>query len=498
MPRRAYLIFPVAIFVFLVALLSLVSLVRAESVLWNDTYTVMLGDRADGPGWVPWVTGGWWNQHIDPWVYSWVINPNVSVQYHIQVLDLDRGVPISCGASVAKGTHLKLEFVPHKYDDLYWFASGAVFDSPYGDWITGAEKPAADMCSDLAQKDFVANYTTEAGGNLRGGNYVLPGSIYTSFSVNAPVKTITSLSGLDCTASADGSQDCAANSIGTRQPAFNFAPTYAKFYSRTNTSSQGCLTSNRAARAMVGTNEYDLATYWANEDYVVNVPAQQLSCPITVTGPVGNPPAAPQLSSAACTVGTPQNISMSSTDPDGDQLRYGVDWDANGSIDQWVPASGNVSSGTTQTASRTYAIAGAKTVKVLAQDKNGNSSSWASISFSCAASATVGINENDNSGANSEGSGTIQLLPDLDLRVIPSLVRSGNTTKVNWSASNVSSCNVSAPNGDTWTALQSPLGGNISKPITGETTYTLSCIAPDGTTLTKSATVRILPTFQEI
>jgi hypothetical protein len=38
---------------------------------------------------------------------------------------------------------------------------------------------------------------------------------------------------------------------------------------------------------------------------------------------------------------------------------------------------------------------------------------------------------------------------------------------------------------------------NTSKPITGETTYTLSCITLDGTPLTKQATVRIIPTFQE-
>jgi len=44
----------------------------------------------------------------------------------------------------------------------------------------------------------------------------------------------------------------------------------------------------------------------------------------------------------------------------------------------------------------------------------------------------------------------------------------------------------------------SALGGNISKPVTGETTYTLSCLALDGRTLTKSATVKIIPTFQEI
>jgi hypothetical protein len=46
--------------------------------------------------------------------------------------------------------------------------------------------------------------------------------------------------------------------------------------------------------------------------------------------------------------------------------------------------------------------------------------------------------------------------------------------------------------------LQSIIGGNISKPITGETTYTLSCLTLDGTTVTKSAAVHILPTFQKL
>jgi hypothetical protein len=61
----------------------------------------------------------------------------------------------------------------------------------------------------------------------------------------------------------------------------------------------------------------------------------------------------------------------------------------------------------------------------------------------------------------------------------------------------VKSCTVSAQNGDAWSALQSAIGRNISKPITGETTYTLSCVTLDGSTLRKSATVRIIPTFQE-
>lgn len=78
------------------------------------------------------------------------------------------------------------------------------------------------------------------------------------------------------------------------------------------------------------------------------------------------------------------------------------------------------------------------------------------------------------------------------------LRRRDNTTKVNWSASNVTSCRVSAQNGDAWTGISSPVGGNISKPITAATIYTLKCIDLQNRTLTKTATVRILPTFQEL
>jgi hypothetical protein len=85
----------------------------------------------------------------------------------------------------------------------------------------------------------------------------------------------------------------------------------------------------------------------------------------------------------------------------------------------------------------------------------------------------------------------------LDLRVVPSLVRGGNTTKVNWSAQNVESCTVSGENGDSWNGVQSPVGGETSSPITTQTTYTLSCIDVDGATLTKQATVRIIPSWRE-
>jgi hypothetical protein len=69
--------------------------------------------------------------------------------------------------------------------------------------------------------------------------------------------------------------------------------------------------------------------------------------------------------------------------------------------------------------------------------------------------------------------------------------------KTNRSASNVQSCKVSAQNGDAWNAIQSIIGGETSSPIKTATTYTLTCIDLQGATQTKTATVQILPTFQE-
>jgi hypothetical protein len=237
---------------------------------------------------------------------------------------------------------------------------------------------------------------------------------------------------------------------------------------------------------------------YSTSPYNVVVKAKIISCPITITD-AGEPPSAPTVAAAgaACIVGQPHALTMTATDPDGDNIRYGIDWDANGTLDQFVPADGYVPSGTSQTASRTYSITGAKTVKVLVQDENGLTSNWATVSFDCAGSTTAGLNEAD---ATDDGGDLTFLtpVPNLDLRVIPSLLRSGKTTKVNWSATGVSSCTVAGQNGDAWSGLLSAIGGNISKPITGETIYTLSCIDLSGTTQTKSATVRIIPAFQEI
>ena len=57
---------------------------------------------------------------------------------------------------------------------------------------------------------------------------------------------------------------------------------------------------------------------------------------------------------------------------------------------------------------------------------------------------------------------------------------------------------MTAANGDLWSTLVLVLGGESSLPITTKTTYTLKCLDLQSRTLTKTATVTILPTFQEI
>jgi hypothetical protein len=335
---------------------------------------------------------------------------------------------------------------------------------------------------------------------------------------------------------------CVFSSTGAIDAQFTFDTTSGKFYPgyhfvggdweddrRSSSAGNACAPTSRTySGAMRRTaRENQTSQHDSAGVFTMSVPVQTIAHVLTIEplAPEGHAPAPPSLTSGgACVVGSPHAITFTTTDPDGDSLRYGIDWDADGSVNEWVPPSGYVASGASQSSSRTYSMAGEKTIKVMAEDEGGLTSDWATLTFTCAetpppASQCSDNADNDNDGLvdslDSDCSATAGLSefptgqppagppaappsPILDLRVIPSLVRSGNTTKVNWSAQNVQSCTVTAPNGDTWSGLQSAIGGETSSPITAETRYTLSCTDLNGTTHTKTATVRIIPTFQEL
>jgi hypothetical protein len=78
--------------------------------------------------------------------------------------------------------------------------------------------------------------------------------------------------------------------------------------------------------------------------------------------------------------------------------------------------------------------------------------------------------------------------------VSPSIVQKGESATVAWSAVNVSSCSISGTNGDSWTGIN---GSQPSSPILGQTIYTLNCVGEDGNPVSGTATVNIVPNFNE-
>ncbi len=94
--------------------------------------------------------------------------------------------------------------------------------------------------------------------------------------------------------------------------------------------------------------------------------------------------------------------------------------------------------------------------------------------------------------------------PSGSIRAVPQLVRSGDMTDVSWSAANVNPglCHITGSNGDgtgtnatgVWVGAS---GSQVSSKITGQTIFTLVCTGLDSSTLTQSATVNIIPIFQE-
>ena len=99
------------------------------------------------------------------------------------------------------------------------------------------------------------------------------------------------------------------------------------------------------------------------------------SLSVTITGPVpvNDPPAAPSVPSGSTSgsSGTSYSYSTKATDPDGDQVKYTFDWG-----DGTTSTTSLVSSGTAASASHSWNAAGTYSVKVMATDSKGATSTW--------------------------------------------------------------------------------------------------------------------------
>ena len=81
--------------------------------------------------------------------------------------------------------------------------------------------------------------------------------------------------------------------------------------------------------------------------------------------------------------------------------------------------------------------------------------------------------------------------PRVDIWAVPESVSLGLRASIFWSTKNVDSCTVSSSGGNFNESKLS--GGAATVPLTNDTTFTISCTAPDGKTLSDEVTVTISP-----
>jgi hypothetical protein len=120
-------------------------------------------------------------------------------------------------------------------------------------------------------------------------------------------------------------------------------------------------------------NAFDMATaqYPTIAPAVVFLGDQNLIVPL--------PPATPNKPSGSTSgkIGTTYSYSTSTTDLNGDKVKYGWDWNGDNIVDQWDDNNGNYYiSGTTITTSYTWNEEGTYNIKVKAKDQYGKESGW--------------------------------------------------------------------------------------------------------------------------
>lgn len=372
--------------------------------------------------------------------------PNVTVSYEATITNADTGAVISDGATVPVGTRIKIGPKPHESSDIYWFATGYMSNTPYGDWGTAVPNVS---CQAKDLMDTVAMF----GYNL---------AVYVPAVVAPPTKSISQSSNLSCGAVAgDGSKICTITAAGAVTAAVSYGATTGTWYSNYKRSDLGvCRTSGTGATSGPSSRA---GAYGGTP--TIDVPTKSISFAFNAVQP-NAPPAVPTLTCPSTgLVGQSLSFTARAADPEGDQVRYGLNWTGATTVTQWAPASGTVPSNSVQTVTKSWATAGTYQLRGLAQDDNGANSAWAT---GCSVTIT-------------------NPLPTALLTATPTSVVSGGASTLQWSSTNATSCSINQGVG-----AVTPVGtGTRVVYPTVNTTYTLTCTGPGGTA-TDTAVVTVL------
>lgn len=469
---------------------------------------------------------------------------NIQVRYTATVTNTTTGQNITDGGNVSVGDTLQINMAPFNNGDIIWYPrdNSGVGYVPYASMEprTGFFLPDAGVPSvscDASQRAYM--YTSGgicighafygSGGGDGGGTCFGGGGtyyIYTPVSVNPPSISYTHSGSAGLSCNADGSS-CTVQSAGSI--------------------SFGAVTSSTFGKINSYRDQYGCFPYYSDASYA-DGPAQQFlidgqSISFSLTA-VGNNTAPQNITVNGPTSGNPNtsySFNLTATDPEGDTLRYGIDWNNDGAIDQWVPGSGYVASGTTQTASYTWTTPGTYTFQVLAQDSKGGQSGWVShtivianpappvdptcqsvqwdidswvrftptggevpqcnnyniadklcsqIGVANGACTLKDVNYVENTGARCEVTATAcpntvtPPAPTINFTINgstgPLTVTQGSPLNLNWDTTGATSCMAWGASWATGTAI--PLTGSTSFPANQSDTYIIQCTGPGGTT----------------
>ncbi len=437
---------------------------------------------------------------------------NIKIKYSANITDATTGEEIQNGATVPVGTQLRLSFGEHTGGDItwtgakhwrpllsylrmrygwsqwgWWIWNERAFWQLYpkgntGVWVDEGQLPHA-ACRD---EDFVFTRSVWRFNRNILGNILN----YITMSVEKPERTIDGLDGLGCTMDGDDYL-CTLSEEGLETFNFTFAPTDLSAYHSYKKPRyawasywwgwQGfntCLGVDnpmykRNSEYSVSTNCTENGRCWSDAkrnyykyrfSYVggsnspntphyftpfeVVVPEQVISYSISVENQ-NSAPAVPTITGDEnVLVDSEATFSITSTDPNTDTLRYGIDWDTDTNVDEWLPASGYTISGNSESTSKSWNETGEVTFKVLAEDANGARSEWGEFS----------INVLDE--------------PTLNFSAGEYLVAKNDSALLSWSTEHVSSCTASG----NWSGTKAAAGSERTETLTEfQNEYTLSC-----------------------
>jgi hypothetical protein len=435
-------------------------------------------------------------------------DPNITVGYDFGVYDSSGVNRIPEGSTIAQGTQVMLKFSPYVSDNIFWFGTGYSMDSPYGEWRTNAEAPSRQSGKVTCDsKDLTQQYQLSSSIGVNGFDVYIP------FSVNPPSRALSNLEGLSCgslTQNSDGSQSalCTAIQAGNVAPTFNYDATYGKFYYRysdqremnyTGWGGPGCYGNNipmidfhGSADSLAGNFDTTI-----QPPYIANIPKQSFPYPLTIGTTTNNPPSVPTLTCPSeVSVGQDITVSLVASDPEGNQIRYGIGWYSSATPDSgWTALMSSGANGSL-TKIGGYSSVGAYTVYGWAQDTSSANSAPSSCVINVTSPSTLKICQNScNSGAT-RGTTT----------------STGSFTLVQGGTQNLVACFNSAPgctdpNGDvtgtaTWNENTGSnvvnLSGNAPKTVTAGTAGNENIsVSYNGQTANTQATVTCVPTYTQ-